>query len=184
MFRSGWSLVRCTPKVETSCGQVCYYIGQVDLLSDGTSPTETSCGQVWYYFKSVDIWTDVQVRLTFGQMYPQCRDILWPNVLLLQSGWPLVRCTLQQTSCGQVSYYFSQVDLWSDVAPTDEALGQVDIWSDLGQVDLWSDVPPAETSYSWVLLLWVRLTFCQIFGPGWPFIRCTPLQRHLVAECY
>ena len=48
---------------------------------------ETSCGQVWYY-------------CIFGLGWPvvKCtpsRDILWPSVLLLWSGRPLVTCTPQ-----------------------------------------------------------------------------------------
>ena len=65
-------------------------------------------------------WSDLQVRLTFSQMYP-----------------------LAETSCGQVCYYFIQVDLWSDVHPIGEALGKVDFFvRSFGQADLWSDVPP------------------------------------------
>ena len=49
------------------------------------------------------------------------------------------------TSCGQVCYYFSQVDLWSDLPPLGEALGQVDIFvRSSGQVGMWSDVPPGQ----------------------------------------
>ena len=44
------------------------------------------------------------VRLTFGQMYPPGRDILWPSVILL---W--VRLAFGQT--------LGQAVLWSDVPP-------------------------------------------------------------------
>ena len=49
------------------------------------------------------------VRLISGQMYHPGRDILWPSMLLLWSGWPLVRCTPTETACGQVCYYFGQM---------------------------------------------------------------------------
>ena len=64
------------------------------------------------------------VRLTCGQMYHPCRDILWTSVMLLQvrltfgqtfgSGWPLVRCTPHGqrhlvTKCDTTS---GQVDLF------------------------------------------------------------------------
>ena len=44
--------------------------------------------------------SDLQVRLTFGQMDP-----------------------LAETSCGQVCYYFGQVDLWSGVPPAQWGFG-------------------------------------------------------------
>ena len=59
---------------------------------------------VWIQVKSTFV-SDFWVRLTFGQMY-----------------------CLTETSCGQVYYYFSKVDLWSDVSPIGEASGQVDIF--------------------------------------------------------
>ena len=170
-----------SPLAETSCGQGCYYFGQVGVWSD-VLPAETSCGQVCYYLGQVNLWSDVPprqrhivvkhittlVRLTSGQMYPN-RDNLWPSVLLLWSDvsptirvW--VRLTFSQvsgqahlgqmyplaeTSCGQVCNYFCQVDLWSDVPP--------------GRDILWPSV---------LLLL-----------SGWPLVRCIPRQRHLVAKC-
>ena len=131
LLQSGWPLVRCIP------------LGR-DIM-----------------------WQSVttSVRLTFGQMYPH----RWSFGL----GWHLIRLWVRltfgemyhlprQTSCGEVYYYFGsdwhfvrssvQVDLWSDVPPTDEALGQIDIWSD--------------------------------FGSGWPLVRCTPLPgRPPVVKC-
>ena len=120
----GWHLVRLTP-AETSCGQVCYYFSQVDLWSD-VPPTlpETSCGQVCYYLCQVDVLSDIPlVETSCGQVFyyfsqvdlwldippSPGTDTSWPSVLLLLSGWPLVRCTgqmypLPETSCGQVCY--------------------------------------------------------------------------------
>ena len=55
----------------------------------------------------------------------------------------------------------------------------------VGQVELWSDMPPR-------IRLSVRLTFGETLGQvdswsdfrsGWPLVRCTPWQRHLVAKC-
>ena len=52
---------------------------------------------------------------------------------------------LPDTSCGQVYYYFGQVDLWSDVPPVGEALSDIDIFiRSSGQADLWSDGPPGQ----------------------------------------
>ena len=42
----------------------CQSLGQVDLWSD-VPPAETSCGQVCYYFGQVDVLSDLKVRLTF-----------------------------------------------------------------------------------------------------------------------
>ena len=60
------------------------------------------------------------VMLTFGQIYP-------PK-LSFGSGLHLVRLPVRltfgqtypqaETSCGQVYYYFGQVDLWPDIPPT------------------------------------------------------------------
>ena len=90
-FRSGWHLVRF--QVRMTFGQT--YPQQwhlvakcvstsVRLTSDQMYPlAETSCAQVCYYFGQADLWSDV----------PPGRDILWPHVILFQSGWPPVRCT-------------------------------------------------------------------------------------------
>ena len=139
------------------------------------------------------------VRLTSGQTYPPGRDTFWPSVttsvrltlgkkcplpqLGFGSGGHLVRLMvrltfgqtypLAETSCGQVCYYFSQVDLWSDILPSRDifwpsvttsvrlTFGQayppmIKLWVRLtfsqasGQADLWSDIPKsppfAETS--------------------------------------
>ena len=111
-FRSCWHLVRpwirlaCYQmylQTETSCGQVWYYFGsvwhfgqtsgQVDIWSDlwvrihlvrCTPQIKTSCGQVWYYFGSVWNLSYLQVRVTFGQIYPPSRDIWWKSVKILQ----------------------------------------------------------------------------------------------------
>ena len=59
-----------------------------------------------------------------------------------------------ETSCDKVCYYFG-----SDVPP--------------GRDILWSSI----------IILQVRFTFGKTFGSGWPLVRCTPRQRHLVAKC-
>ena len=118
IFGSGWPLVRCTPSPGRHL----------------VAKSDTTLGQV-------DIWSNLWVTLTFGQMYPPGRDILWPSVILL---W--VRLTFAQT--------LGQVDCWSGVPPgrdmlwtsaillqvrliigemyppAAEASGQVDSWLD------------------------------------------------------
>ena len=95
------------------------------------------------------------VRLTFDQMYPLSRDILWKTVTLLHL---CVRLT-----CGQVyapNEALGQVDLWSDVPPGRDILWPSDTTAPLCQVVLWSDVPPMGRDILWpsVILLQVRLT--------------------------
>ena len=80
----------------------------------------TSCGQMGYYFSQVDHWSDG----------PPVRDILWPSVLLLCSGQPLVRCTPRQRHLLAKSVTTSFRLTTGQMDPThpqDEALGQVDI---------------------------------------------------------
>ena len=58
---------------------------------------ETSCGQVWYYFGQVDIWSDpvVRVRLTFcyianqpaSQLQLASQPAMWQYVNLLDFGF-------------------------------------------------------------------------------------------------
>ena len=86
--------------------------------------------------------SDLWARLTFGQMYP-----------------------LAETSCGQVGYYFGQVDLWSDVPLAETSCGHMCYY--FGWIDLWSDIPP-DRDILWpnVILLQVRLIFSQIFESG------------------
>ena len=63
---------------ETSCGQVCYYLSQVDHWSDGPpAPLERHL---------VARCVTTVLRLTPGQMYPPGRDICGKVVLLPQSG--------------------------------------------------------------------------------------------------
>ena len=159
---------------------------------------DTTLGQL-------DIWSDLWVRLTFGQMCSLGRDISWLSLILLWvslafsqifgSCWPLVRHTPTQaeTSCDQVWYYFGsawylvrslgQADLWSDVLPGqrhlmakfDTALGQLDIWSDLWVMLTFGQMYSLDRDISWLslILLWVSLTFSQIFGSCWPLVRHT-----------
>ena len=201
LLQSGWPLVRCTHMQQHLVAKCVMTLDRLTFDQRKFPWAETFCGQVWYYFRSgwhligsldqVDLWSDVplgrdilwpSVLLLWSDVLPG-RNILWPSVLWLWSGWPLVRCTLRQrylvancvttlvrltfgqmsplaeTSCGQVCYYFGQVDLWSE-----EPLGR-------------------DISWPSVLLLQVRLTFDRIFGLGWPLVRCAPRQRHLVAKC-
>ena len=126
----------------------------------------------------------LQVRLTFGQMVlPE-----WG----FRSGWPLVRL--------QVRLTFHQM------YPQDEALGQIDIWTDFRsgwplvrctpRMRFWVRLTFGHFRLGWPLVrctprmrLWVWLTFGQMYPPrwgfesGWPLVRCTPSQRHLVAKC-
>ena len=118
------------------------YSGQLDLSSDIPPQDE--------------LW----VRMTFVQMYPPGRDILWASIIWLQirltfgetyprwgfrSGWPLVRCTSQDEASGQVNIWS---DIWSGwplvCTPWQRHLmAKSDTTS--GQADLWSDIPP----YGW-----------------------------------
>ena len=126
--------------------------------------------------------------------------LLWVSLAFSQifgSCWPLVRHTPTQaeTSCDQVWYYFGsawylvrslgQADLWSDVLPGqrhlmakfDTALGQLDIWSDLWVMLTFGETyphPGRDILWPSVILLWVSLIFGQIFGSGWPLVRCAP----------
>ena len=158
-FGSGWHLVRLwvrltfgqiypSPRQILLLAKYVTTLGQVDILSDLQARLTFNKYTLrqghlvakYYYFRSgllfvrsfgqVDLSSDVppgrdilqpsvttSVRLTFGQMYP----------------WA-------ETSCGQVCYYFSQVDLWSDVPPAETSCDKVCYY--FSQVDLWSDVPP------------------------------------------
>ena len=90
--------------------------------------------------------SDLWVRWTFGQMYLPLGEALDQVDIFVRS--------LGQTDLwsdvppigevlGQVRS-LGQAELWSDVPPTiGKALSQVDIFvRSLGQTDLWSDVPP------------------------------------------
>ena len=106
---SGWSLVRCTPMAETSCGQVCYYFSWVDLCSD-IPPMGRDI-----------IWPNV-LLIQSGCPLVRCtpspgRDILWLSVLLLQTDWPLVRCTHQDEASGQVDISSDCGSCWHLVFP-------------------------------------------------------------------
>ena len=100
---------------------------------------------------------------------PPGRDILWPSVLPLWSGWPVVRYTSPGgqlvTKCDNTSPV-GQVDLWSDVCPRERHLvAKCDTTLPVGQVDVWSDVPPIGRGILWpsAVLLHVRLT-CLLEG--------------------
>ena len=99
---------------------------------------------------SSDLW----VRLTFGQMDP-----------------------LEATSCGQVCYYFSQVDLWSDISPPGEtSCGQV--CSYFSQVDVWLMYPPLGEALVWLDIFVKSSGQTDLWSDG-------PLTRDfiLVAKC-
>ena len=105
-------------------------------------PTQSLTG--WHFCTWLVGWPIAAGWLAISQCQPDppSRDTWWPSVLLLWSGWPVVRCTLQaETSCGQVWCY--------------------DTTSPLGQVDHWSDVPPSQTSYDQV---------SYYFRSGWPVL--------------
>ena len=103
----------------------------------------------------------------------------------------LVRLTPKDEASDQVDIFvrfLGQVDL-GQTYPQDEALGQVDIWSDFSSCwPLVRCTPTRDISWPSVILLWVMLTFCQMyplgwgFRSGWPLVRCTP-QRHLLPKC-
>ena len=93
---------------------------------------KTSCGQVCDYFSQTDLWSDV----------PLSRDIWWPSMLLLQSGWPLVRHTPSRDIL-----WLSVLLLQSDwplvrLPPTIRLWVRLTFSQASSQPDLWSDVPP------------------------------------------
>ena len=186
-FGSGWPLVRCTPRQRHLVAKCDATLGQVD------------------------IWSELWVRVTFGQI-TQGRDILWPSVVLLRSGWHLVRSLghldiwsdilplgrgilWPSVVLPQVRLTFGQIfrwgDIWSDILPRQRHLvakygttsGLVDIWLDLWVTLTFGQTYPLGRDILWpsVVLPQVRLTFGQMFGSGWHLVRCTPRQRHLVA---
>ena len=78
-----------------------------------------------------------------------------------------------ETCCGQAFYYFGWAVLWSDVPlPAEISCGQVCNY--FSQVHLWPDEPHNEASG--------QIDISLGFRSGWPFVRCTPQQRHLVAK--
>ena len=83
--------------VETSCGKVWYYFGQM------YPQVQTSHGQVWYYFEQADLWSDEPPPPPLHQPLPlpPGRDILWPSLVLL---WSDVSYPLVETSHSQVWY--------------------------------------------------------------------------------
>ena len=142
---------------------------------------------LWSKSKAHSVFKFSDNLSALSQMYPPADEAssqvdIWSD---FGSGWPLVRCAPQaETFCGQVCYYFGsglnfvislgQVDLWSDV-PTQAKTSCSKVYyyfgsgwhffRSSGQLGHWSDVPP-DRDIMWpsVLLLQVRLTFCQIFG--------------------
>ena len=139
---------------------------QVDLWSDVPPQAETSCGQVWYYFGSgwhlvrctpgrdilwpsvillwvrLTFWSDLCVRLTFGQMDPQTETSYGQVWYCNGSDWHLVRP-------------LGQVDIWSERPQTDTSCGQVQyyygsgwhLFRSSGHVDIWSDIPPGRDTF-------------------------------------
>ena len=163
---SGWPLVRCTPRQRHLMAKC--VTTSVRLTSGQTYPQDEALGQV-------DIWSDFGSGWPLVTCTPKMR--LWVRLTFSQtgSGWPLVRCTPRQrhlmAKCVTTSVRLTSGQTY----PQDEALGQVDIWSDFG-----SGWPLVTCTPK--MRLWVRLTFSQT-GSGWPLVRCTPRQRHLMAKC-
>ena len=148
----------------------------------------------------------LQVRLTFGQMYPhslseasghvdifsdlKCQADLWSDV---PYGQRHLVSKFYTTAC------LCQAHLWSDVSPSSEASGQADVFvRSLDQADLWSDIAPISEASGQVDMfvrssgqadLWSDVPpppqwgfrsgwhFCEIFRSGWPLVRCTPLAE-------
>ena len=132
------------------------------------------------------------VRLISGQMYHPGRDILGSSILLLWSGWPLVRCTPTETTCGQVCYYFGQM--------YPPQLGFGSGWHLVRFLVRLTSVrctPWQRQLVAKCVTTLVRLISGQMYPPGrdilwpsvllllsgWPLVRCTPWQRYLVAKC-
>ena len=143
-----WSFVEKTSVKQDLKHKVCsnFQISFLHLVR-WTLPIGEALGQVDFFVRSLgqaDLWSDV----------PQGRDILWPSVLLLQSGWLLVRCTPQGWGFGS-GWHLVRLD----------------------QADLWSDVPPCRD------ILWPSV-YTTALQSGWPLVRHTPHQRHLVGKCY
>ena len=128
-----------------------------------------------------------------------------PSGLHYGSGWHLVRCIPPGLGFrwGWHVVRLGQADFWSDVPPRSslwvrltfsQTSGQTDLWSDippdeaLGQVDIWSDWVRQIFGQMYLprISLWVRLTFSQTlgrlifgqmylpglgFGSGWHLVR-------------
>ena len=112
----------------------------------------------------VDIFSDLQVRLTLVRCTPN-RDILWPSVSLLWSGWPLVQHTPwkrhlvakcittvrlashqmypnRDVLCPSVLLLQSGWPLVRCTPRQRHLVAKCNTAAPLCQVDLWSDVPP------------------------------------------
>ena len=99
----------------------------------------------------VDLWSDVPPRMRFQVRLTFLSDF--------GPAWPLVRCNPLGWGFGSGWHFFQT----------------------LGQVDIWSDVPPGrDILWPSVILLWVRLTFGQIFGSGWHLARWTASGRDIL----
>ena len=190
IFGSGWSLVRCPHGWGFGSS---WHLGRLWNRLTFSSDVPPIRDMVWPSSDTtsdqVDIWSDLWVRVTFGQTYPQ-QVRLW-------SGWHLVRVwdrltcgqmyPQAETSCGQVWYYnrsgwhllrsSGQDDLWSDISPRIRLQVRLTFSEALGQAELCSDVPPR-----WcfglglhLVRLQVSMTFGEMSGPwrgsGWHFVR-------------
>ena len=71
--------------------QMCWNFKMSSLHLSQMDPQRWEFRSGWHFF------SDLRVRLTFGQTYPPSSGIWWPSVVLLQVsltfGQPLVRCT-------------------------------------------------------------------------------------------
>ena len=155
-FESGWHLLRCTPKYDA--------YSQVDIWSE--------LGSGWHFVRCTPR-IRLQVRLTFGQMYPPDEASgqvdIWSDFGWF---WHLLRCTPQIRLRGRLTFgqIYGQTDICSDVPPQDETEDQVDIWSDgwlAGQLQLAGHLTKCH------LCIDVKDGQHQRFdiGSGWHFVR-------------
>ena len=158
------------PSIVEASGQADIFsksLGQANFWSDGP-PTGEPSDQIDIFVRSLgqlDLWSDGP---------PAGRDILWPSVLLLWSGWSLVTHTPKVRLWVKLTFNQAsgQADLWSDEPPAETSCGQVYYY--FSQVDLWSDVPLWQRHLvAKCVTTLVRLTSGQM----------CPHQRHLVAKC-
>ena len=130
IFGSGWPLVRWTPN-RWGFGSSWHFC---QILSSGWPLVRFMPWQRHLVAKCVT----ALVRLTSGQIYPP-----WWG---FGSGWHFIRLEVRltfgqmsppaETSRGQVCYYFSQVDLWSDISPRMRLQVRLTFSQNSGQAEL------------------------------------------------
>ena len=142
--------------------------GQVNIRSDIPPRQRYLMAECDTTSDQVHIWSDLKVRVTFGQMCPlQVR--LWFRLTFSKTlGQPDLSSDVPpaETSCGQVWYYFGSS--WHLVRS-------------LGQGDLSQKYPPGWGFGSgWHLLrLQVRLTFGQMVHFLFVIINIVPRKKYL-----